>query len=65
MIESLERAVELEPNPQSLTILADAYARVGDEESVAKAEKLRKKAETMIIPAEAPKKVQQPRRVVM
>ena len=65
MIESLERAVELEPNPQSLTILADAYGRVGDEESVAKAEKLRKKADTMAIPVEVPKKVQQPRRVVM
>ena len=65
MIDSLERAVELEPNPQSLTILADAYGRVGDEESMAKAEKLRKKAETMAIPIEAPRKVQQPRKVVM
>jgi tetratricopeptide (TPR) repeat protein len=62
MIEALERAVELEPNPQSLSILADAYARDGNEEM---AEKLRKKAEKMIIPTEAPKKIRQPRKVVM
>jgi tetratricopeptide (TPR) repeat protein len=65
MIEALEKAVELEPNPQSLTILADAYSRVGDDESMRKADGLRKKAESMAIPVEAPKKVQQPRRVVM
>lgn len=62
MIEALERAVEIEPNPQSLTILADAYDRDGQEELAAK---IRGKAEKMIIPAGIPKKVQQPRRVVM
>lgn len=63
MIEALEKAVELEPNPQSLTILADAYARDGNTEM---ADKLRKKAEKMIIPADAAPKVRQPpRRVVM
>jgi tetratricopeptide (TPR) repeat protein len=62
MIEALEHAVELEPNPQSLSILADAYLRDGNEEM---ADRLRKKAEKMIIPTAAPKKIRQPRKVVM
>lgn len=62
MINALERAVELEPNPQSLSILADAYLRDGNEEM---ADRLRKKAEKMIIPTEAPKRIRQPRKVVM
>jgi superkiller protein 3 len=32
MIESLEKAVEIDPSIQSFRILADAYDRVGDEE---------------------------------
>ncbi len=32
VIDSLEQAVELEPNPQSLSILADAYDRTGQSE---------------------------------
>src|SRR5215213_3517499 len=40
MVESLERAVELEPNLQSLTILIDAYDRTGQVEA---ADKLRRK----------------------
>lgn len=62
MIESLERAVELDPIPQTLTILADAYDRTGDSELSLK---LREKAARMVIPAGQPKKVKQPRRVVM
>lgn len=62
MIKALEEAVEIEPNPQSLSILADAYERDGREEL---AQGLREKAKTMIIPAEMPKKIQQPRKVVM
>lgn len=62
MIEALERAVELEPNPQALIILADAYERDGQTEQ---AGHLRKKAEKMMIPTGAPKRVKQPRRVVM
>lgn len=63
MIEALERAVELEPNPQSLTILADAYERDGRTElSIG----LREKAARMIIPTGAPKRIKRPaRRVVM
>jgi tetratricopeptide (TPR) repeat protein len=61
MIDSLERAVELDPIPQTLRILADAYERSGD---VQLAIDLRERAAKMIIP-QAQNKVRQPRRVVM
>jgi len=62
MIESLEKAVELDPIPQTLNILADAYERVGQIEL---ALNLREKAAKMIIPQGQPRRVRQPRRVVM
>jgi len=62
MIDSLERAIELDPIPQTLTILADAYERVG--ESLLALD-LRERAAKMIIPSGQPKQVKQPRRVVM
>lgn len=61
MIESLEKAVELDPIPQTLTILADAYDRTGEPEL---ALQLRERAAKMIIP-QAPPRVKQPRRVIM
>lgn len=61
MIDALERAVELDPIPQTLTILADAYDRAGEAEL---ALELRERAAKMIIP-QAQNKVKQPRRVVM
>jgi len=61
-IEALEKAVELDPIPQTLNILADAYERAGQEEL---ATNLREKAAKMIIPPGQPKRVKQPRRVVM
>lgn len=61
MIEALERAVELDPIPQTLTILADAYERTG-EESLAL--ELRERAAKMILP-QSQSQVKQPRRVVM
>ena len=61
MIESLERAVEIDPIPQTLNILADAYDRVGQSElSVG----LRAKAAKMIVPQGQPKRVAQPRKVM-
>jgi tetratricopeptide (TPR) repeat protein len=60
MIDSLERAIELDPIPQTLTILADAYERVG-ESSLAL--DLRERAAKMIIPQGQPKHVKQPRLV--
>lgn len=62
MIESLEKAVELDPIPQTLNILADAYDRAGQEEL---ATSLREKAAKMIIPQGQPRRIRQPRRVVM
>jgi tetratricopeptide (TPR) repeat protein len=61
MIEALERAVELDPIPQTLTILADAYDRIGDTDL---ALSLRERAAKMIIP-QSQNRVKQPRRVVM
>ncbi len=61
MIESLERAVEIDPIPQTLTILADAYERVGQNELSLK---LREKAARMIIPQGQPKRVAQTRKVM-
>jgi tetratricopeptide (TPR) repeat protein len=61
MIESLERAVELDPIPQTLTILADAYERTG--ESLLALD-LRERAAKIIIP-QPQRQVKQPRRVVM
>lgn len=62
MIESLERAVEIDETPQTLTILADAYEHNGQEELAAE---LREKSAKMIIPQGQPRRVRQPRRVVM
>lgn len=62
MIESLERAVELDPIPQTLNILADAYERTGQAEL---ALTLREKSAKMIIPQITARRVKQPRRVVM
>jgi len=61
MVEALEKAVELDPIPQTLTLLADAYVRVGD---ITLSNELRDRAAKMIIPQSAPR-VKQPRRVVM
>lgn len=61
MIESLEKAVEIDPIPQTLTILADAYEHTGQEELSLK---LREKAAKMIIPQGQPKRVVQPRKVM-
>lgn len=62
MISALEKAVELDPIPQTLTILADAYDRSGQSEL---ALELREKAAKLIIPQGQPRRIRQPRRVVM
>ena len=61
LIDSLERAVELDPIPQTLTILADAYERTGDTDL---ALVLRERAAKMIIPQGPAPRVRQPRRVM-
>jgi tetratricopeptide (TPR) repeat protein len=62
MVGALEKAVDLEPNTQALRILADAYERVGEMEL---ADTIRKKIEKIIVPQNAPKKIPQPRKMVM
>lgn len=62
MIEALERAVDIDRIPQTLTILADAYERVGENELSLN---LREEAARMIIPQGQAKRVAQPRKVVM
>lgn len=62
MIESLEQAVALDPIPQTLNILADAYDRNGQ---VDLAKELREKAAKIILPQGQPKHIKQARRVVM
>lgn len=61
LIESLERAVEIDPIPQTLNILADAYERTGQQDLSLD---LREKAARMIIPSGQPKRVIQPRKVI-
>lgn len=61
MVEALEKAVELDPIPQTLTLLADAYDRLGEEQV---ALELRERVAKTIIP-QSQNKVKQTRRVVM
>lgn len=61
MVEALEKAVELDPIPQTLTLLADAYDRVGDADL---AIQLRERVAKTIIP-QAQQRAKQSRRVVM
>ncbi len=61
-LQALERAVELDPIPQTLTILAEAYERTGDEQV---ALDLRERAAKIIIPQGQQTRVRQPRRVDM
>lgn len=69
MIEELEKAIELEPIPQTLTVLAEAYESAGQNELAAS---LREKAARMLVPSESSKKPtrqqqrpRQPRKIVM
>ena len=62
MFQSLERAVELEPNRETYTLLMQAYSeRHMDAQTDAIAEKLK----TMIVPSGRPKRVLRPRKVVL
>lgn len=61
MIESLEKAVEIDRIPQTLKILADAYERLGESE---RSTKLRDEAGRLIVPQGQPKRVVQPRKVI-
>jgi tetratricopeptide (TPR) repeat protein len=62
VVESLEHAVRLEPNPQTFTLLIEAYELSGESE---KAQNLRDKIEKIRASAQLAPKVQQPRKVVL
>lgn len=62
MITALERAVEIDPIPQTLNILADAYDRTGQSEL---ALDLREKSARMMVPNTQSRRTRQPHKVVM
>ena len=71
MIDALEKAVELEPIPQTLTVLAEAYEKIGQLEL---ATSLREKAARMLVPLSTPaapktgrvqRTPKQPRKIIM
>ena len=71
MIDALEKAVELEPIPQTLTVLAEAYEKIDQLELAAS---LREKAARMLVPLSTPaapktgrvqRTPKQPRKIIM
>ena len=71
MIDALEKAVELEPIPQTLTVLAEAYEKIDQLEL---ATSLREKAARMLVPPSTPaapktgrvqRTPKQPRKIIM
>lgn len=62
MFQSLERAVELEPNRESYTLLMQAYT---ERHMDAQADAIADKLKTLIVPSGRPKRVLRPRKVVI
>lgn len=62
MLQELERAVELEPNKESYTLLKSAYDHAEMEEE---ARAVENKLNRLIMPAGRPKRIQRPKRVVI
>lgn len=62
MFQELERAVELEPNRETLTLLEKAYRSRGMD---AEADIIEDRIKKLIVPAGQPKKILRPRRVVV
>ncbi len=62
MLDELLRAVELEPNTESYTLLQRAYQEAG---MSAEADLIEDKLKKLIVPAGRPKRVLRPRRVVI
>jgi tetratricopeptide (TPR) repeat protein len=62
MLEELERAVELEPNHESYTLLMKAYEGEGMQ---AEADKIASRLEKLIVPSGKSKRVLRPKRVVI
>lgn len=62
MIQELERAAELEPNRETLTLLRKGYESVGFQDQ---ADMVEQKLSKLVVPAGRPKRVVRPRRVVI
>ncbi|NTW61641.1 tetratricopeptide repeat protein [Candidatus Saccharibacteria bacterium] len=63
VIESLEKAVELQPVPQAMNMLADAYEK---DSRTDEAMAMREKAAKMVLPQlQVQQRIRQPRRVIM
>jgi len=62
MFQSLERAVELEPNKETYTLLRDAYRERGQN---ADADMIEEKLKKLIVPSGRAKRILRPRRVVI
>jgi tetratricopeptide (TPR) repeat protein len=62
MFSALERAIELEPNKETYSLLQKAYVERGME---AEADMIGEKLKKLIVPAGKPKRILRPRRVVI
>ena len=62
MLEGLQRAVELEPNQESYTLLIKAYESLGKQ---AEADLLHDKLQKLIVPSGKPRRVMRPKKVVI
>jgi tetratricopeptide (TPR) repeat protein len=62
MLQELEKATVLEPNPETFTLLMKAYENNG---LLNEAEEIKEKLKTLIIPAGRPRRVLRPKRVVI
>ena len=62
MFQALERAVELEPNKETYTLLMQAYEERGMQ---AQADMIAEKLKRLIVPAGRPHRILRPRRVVI
>lgn len=62
MIQELEKAVELEPNRETYTLLLKAYETL---EMPAEADQVKERLNKLVVPSGRPKRVLRPRRVVI
>src|ERR1700742_1936669 len=62
MFQALQRAVELEPNKETYTLLMQAYEERGMD---AEADMIAQKLKRLIVPSGRPKRILRPRRVVI
>jgi tetratricopeptide (TPR) repeat protein len=62
MFQSLQRAVDLEPNKETYTLLMQAYEERGMQ---AEADMIAEKLKRLIVPAGRPRRILRPRRVVI